>query len=148
MNAVTAAIYRAGGLRHNPLYLYGSPLQLAEVVNKIVEQALLGACNKVMQVNAEDFSSALICGILEDRNYDVRKSFRNSDMLVFENIEGLGGKEMSQEEFYCLFDHYYERGKQIIITSSVPPRELHRLEDRIHTQIESGLIFCVDEMGR
>ena len=128
----------------NPLYLYGSHLQIAEIVNDIV---LHGVRETIIRVNVEDFSVALICGILEDSYDEVRSSFRTGDMIIFENIEGLCGKEMSQQEFYGLFDYYYERGRQIIITSLVPPRELHGLEDRVRTQIESGMIFCVDGMA-
>lgn len=130
----------------NPLYLYGTHLELAQGVQDVVEWFLSDVCDKIVRVNANDFSSVLLRGIAEGQYSEVRDSFRTGTALIFEDIEQLGRRETAQMEFYSLFDHYYEQGKQIIITSSVPPCELHSLHDRVRTQVEGGMIFSTDAL--
>ena len=101
----------------------------------------------VLYVTSEKFTNQLVNAIKDNKNEIFRNKYRNIDVLLIDDIQFIAGKERIQEEFFHTFNTLYENGKQIIISSDKPPREIQFLEDRLKSRFEWGLladISCPD----
>ncbi len=96
--------------------------------------------SKVLYVTSEKFTNQLINAIRDNTNEEFRNTYRNVDVLLIDDIQFLAGKERIQEEFFHTFNTLHESGKQIIISSDRPPKEIKLLEDRLKSRFEWGLI--------
>ena len=132
-----------GAPSHNPLFLYGDPglgkTHLAHAVGNKVKQDNPNA--NVLYVTSEKFMTEFIA-MLRDGSGSVefRNKYRMCDVLIVDDIQFLAKKNETQIEFFHTFNALYEAGKQIIITSDRPPRELKELEERIRSRMEMSLI--------
>ena len=95
---------------------------------------------KVVYVSSEKFTNELINSIKNDKNEEFRNKYRNVDVLLIDDIQFIAGKEGTQEEFFHTFNHLHTSGKQIIISSDKPPKDIETLEARLRTRFEWGLI--------
>lgn len=95
---------------------------------------------KVLYVTSEKFTNQLINSIKDSKNEQFRNKYRNVDILLIDDIQFIAGKERIQEEFFHTFNSLHENGKQIIISSDRPPKEINLLEDRLKSRFEWGLI--------
>ena len=77
-----------------------------------------------------------------------RLRFRAADVFILDDVEALAGKERTQEELFHLFNHLYERGSQIVLTSAYTPRELPELADRLRSRFEGGLVVALQSRER
>jgi chromosomal replication initiation ATPase DnaA len=77
-----------------------------------------------------------------------RTRFRAADVFILDDVEALAGKERTQEELFHLFNHLYERGAQIVLTSACAPRELPELADRLRSRFEGGLVVALQSRER
>ena len=101
----------------------------------------------VLYVTSEKFTNQLINAIKDNKNEFFRNKYRNIDVLLIDDIQFIAGKERVQEEFFHTFNSLYEEGKQIILSSDKPPRDIQFLEDRLKSRFEWGLladISCPD----
>jgi chromosomal replication initiator protein len=143
--AHAAALAVAGGHRnqdYNPLFIYGE--------SGLGKTHLLHARRSKIQkefphynityVKGDDFTNELIAAIGEGKNVEFREKYRGSDMFLMDDIQFIAGRMSTQEEFFNTFNTLYELGKQIVFTSDRPPNEIHKLENRLRTRFESGLI--------
>ena len=94
----------------------------------------------VLYVTSEKFTNQLINAIKDNKNEFFRNKYRNIDVLLIDDIQFIAGKERVQEEFFHTFNSLYEDGKQIIISSDTPPRDIPFLEDRLKSRFEWGLL--------
>ncbi len=91
-------------------------------------------------LSAENFTVDLIESIKRDQMHSFRERYRPLDVLLIDDIQFLGGKERTQEEFFYTFNSLYEYHKQIVITGDRYPKDMHDIEERLRSRFESGLI--------
>ena len=94
----------------------------------------------ILYVTSEKFTNQLINAIKDNKNEQFRTKYRNIDVLLIDDIQFIAGKERVQEEFFHTFNTLHENGKQVIISSDRPPKDINLLEDRLKSRFEWGLI--------
>ena len=94
----------------------------------------------VLYVSSEKFTNQFINAIKDNKNEMFRNKYRNIDVLLIDDIQFISGKKQLQEEFFHTFNTLHESGKQIVISSDRPPKDIQPLEDRLRTRFEWGLI--------
>lgn len=141
-HAAALAVSEAPGSAYNPLFLYGGVgLGKTHLMHSIGNEILRQNRNfNVLYVTSEKFTNHLIASIKEGKMESFRNTYRNIDVLLIDDIQFLAGKERNQEEFFHTFNTLHEAGKQIILSSDRPPRDIQPLEDRLRTRFEWGLI--------
>ena len=137
------------GRAYNPLFLYGgSGLGKTHLLHAIGHEILAGNPNiKVLYVNAEVFVNELIASIRLHRTAEFREAYRSSDVLLLDDIQFMGGKERSQEEFFHTFNTLHEAGRQIVMTSDTSPATIQGLEERLRTRFVWGLVADIQPPG-
>lgn len=148
-HAAALAVGNEPSNAYNPLFLYGGvglgKTHLMHAIgNRIIENNRKA---NVLYVTSEKFTNQLINAIKDNKNEMFRNKYRTIDVLLIDDIQFIAGKERVQEEFFHTFNALYEEGKQIIISSDKPPRDIQFLEDRLKSRFEWGLladISCPD----
>lgn len=142
-HAACLAVAESPAEVYNPLFIYGGvglgKTHLMQAIAHFVEEN--SPHLKVKYVTSEDFTNELIESLKNQKltNSEFREKYRNVDVLLIDDIQFIGGKESTQEEFFHTFNTLYGSNKQIIISSDRPPKELETLEDRLRTRFECGL---------
>lgn len=145
VHAIALAVAESPSTLYNPLYLHGGVgLGKTHLMNAIGNHFLkLYPDKKVMYTSSEQFTNELINAIKESKNEEFRNKYRNIDLLMIDDIQFIGGKSSSEEEFFHTFNTLHQSNKQIVISGDRPPKELHTLEKRLRTRFESGQIIEV-----
>ncbi|WP_312643895.1 chromosomal replication initiator protein DnaA [Hydrogenoanaerobacterium sp.] len=130
---------------YNPLFIYGgSGLGKTHLLYAICNEILKATSQtNIIYVKGEDFTNELIEAIRSETTKEFHNKYRQADVLLVDDIQFIGGKESTQEEFFHTFNTLYEAGKQIVLTSDRPPKEIKTLEDRLRTRFEWGLLADV-----
>jgi chromosomal replication initiator protein len=141
-HAAALAVAQAPGKAYNPLFLYGGvglgKTHLLHAIGQHVANQKKGA--RVSYVSSEKFTNEYIDGIQNNQLARFRKKYRQTEVLLIDDIQFLAGKERIQEEFFHTFNALHESHKQIVLTCDRPASEIQNLEQRLVSRFEWGLV--------
>ncbi len=142
-HAAAKAVADNLGTRYNPLFLYGGVgLGKTHLMQAIGHQvrALSKEPLRVAYISGDTFTYHVVSSIRDDRFAAFRKKYREVDVWLVDDIQFIAAKERTEAEFFQVFNTLYETGRQIVITSDRPPKELQVMDARLRSRFESGLI--------
>ena len=127
---------------YNPLFIYGdSGLGKTHLIHAISYEMKKRDPNlNIIYVTGETFTNELIEAIQKKETSKFHEKYRNADVLLVDDVQFISGRESTQEEFFHTFNILHNAGKQIVLTSDRPPKDIKILEERIRSRFESGLI--------
>ncbi|MGE4353236.1 MAG: chromosomal replication initiator protein DnaA [Oscillospiraceae bacterium] len=146
-HAAAKAVADKPGSVYNPLFIYGNSglgkthllLAIGQAIHARDSEA------KMAYIKGDEFTNQMILSIRDGTQEEFRQKYRYVDLLLVDDIQFISGKMAVQEEFFHTFNCLYEAGSQIVITSDRPPLEILRLEDRLRTRFEAGLLADVQQ---
>lgn len=141
--AAGMAIIKNVGRKYNPFFIYGGTgLGKTHLIQAIGNEIKNDYKNKikVKYVHSEKFVNEVINAIRNKRTEDMKNKYRNIDVLIIDDIQFIGGKQASEEEFFHTFNVLYENNKQIIISSDRPPAAIPTLQERLRSRFEGGMV--------
>lgn len=148
--AAASAVIKEVGRKYNPLFIYGGvglgKTHLLQGIGNEIKQFYKNK-TKVKYVTSEKFINDVVLGIRNKRMEDIKEKYRMCDVLIIDDIQFIGGKEKTEEEFFHTFNALYENNKQIIISSDRPPRSIPTLEERLRSRFEGGMIADIGYPG-
>ena len=129
--------------KYNPFFIYGGVgLGKTHLIQAIGNEIVVryGKRVKPRYVASEQYTREVVWGLRNDRIESVKKKYRDADILIIDDIQFIGGKEKTEEEFFHTFNALYEANKQIIISSDRPPQSIPTLEERLRSRFEGGFV--------
>ncbi len=143
--AAQGVVKNPGSRVYNPLFIYGNSglgkTHLLCAIGTAIHESQPGA--KIAFVKGEEFTNQMVRSIKEGTADEFRQKYRGVDLFLVDDIQFIAGKEATQEEFFHTFNSIYEAGHQIVITSDRPPIDMLRLDDRLRTRFEGGMMADV-----
>lgn len=142
-HAASLAVAEAPGrTKFNPLYIYGGvglgKTHLVQAIGHFVRDTYQGM--RVLYVTSEKFTNDFINSLTSNTTQDFVNLYRNVDILLLDDIQFFAGKESTQEQFFHTFNVLYQSGKQIVLTSDRPPKEIRGVEERLLSRFQQGLV--------
>ena len=141
-HAAAMAVAERPAESYNPLFIYGeSGLGKTHLLYAIAHTIHNAHPDyKIVYIRGDAFTNELIRAIREGKNQEFRDKYRSADVFLMDDVQFIAGRDSTQEEMFHTFNNLYEEKKQIVFTSDRPPKEMLRLEDRLKTRFEWGLL--------
>ena len=141
-HAAARAVADNPGQSYNPLFIYGeSGLGKTHLLYAIAHTIHNAHPDyKIVYIRGDAFTNELIRAIREGKNQELRDKYRSADVFLMDDVQFIAGRDSTQEEMFHTINNLYEEKKQIVFTSDRPPKEMLRLEDRLKTRFEWGLL--------
>ncbi|OGY66120.1 MAG: hypothetical protein A3A04_01010 [Candidatus Harrisonbacteria bacterium RIFCSPLOWO2_01_FULL_40_28] len=144
--AAILSVIKEVGKKYNPLFIYGGvglgKTHLIQAAGNEIKKNYKNEV-KVKYIPSETYIRDIVSAIRNKRIEDTKNKYRDIDVLIIDDIQFIGGKEKTEEEFFHTFNALYENNKQIIISSDRPPRSIPTLEERLQSRFEGGMIADV-----
>ena len=141
-HAAAQAVAERPAQTYNPLFIYGeSGLGKTHLLYAIAHKIHQNHPDyRIVYIKGDSFTNELIQAIREGRNPEFREKYRSADVFLMDDVQFIAGRESTQEEMFHTFNTLYEAKRQIVFTSDRPPKEMLRLDDRLKTRFEWGLL--------
>ncbi len=140
-HAAAQAVAMDPSRRYNPLYLYGGVgMGKTHLMHAIGRALLTSGRTRVIYTTSERFTNEVVSGIKHGKMPELRARYRTADVLLIDDIQSLGSKDRTQEEFFHTFNELHDAQKQIVISSDCPPKEIGGLVERLRSRFEWGLM--------
>ncbi len=141
-HAAAIAVAENPGKAYNPLFIYGNSglgkTHLLLAIGQAIREK--NPAVRIGYIKGDEFTNQMIQSLREGSAEEFRQRYRNVDLFLVDDIQFIAGKVSTQEEFFHTFNNIYEAGHQIVITSDRPPMDMIKLEDRLRTRFEGGLM--------
>lgn len=141
--AAVSAVIENIGTKYNPLFIYGKvglgKTHLIQASGNEMMKRGRGKVN-VLYVPSEKFINDVVGAIRNRRMEDLKKKYRDVDVLIIDDVQFIGGKTATEQEFFYTFNALYEQNKQIILSSDRPPAAIPTLEERLRSRFEGGMV--------
>ena len=140
-HAAAQAVAMSPSRRYNPLYLYGGVgMGKTHLMHAIGRALLTRGRTRVIYTTSERFTNEVVSGIKHGKMPELRARYRTADVLLVDDIQSLGSKDRTQEEFFHTFNELHDAQKQIVISSDCQPKEIDGLVERLRSRFEWGLM--------
>jgi len=141
-HAAALKVSESPGTLYNPLFIYGGVgLGKTHLISAIGWRVIDNISSlKVLYVQSEQFTNEVVSAVRHDKMSELKEKYRNTDLLLIDDIQFIANKTQTQEEFFHTFNVLYDQQKQIVISSDRPPREIQDITDRLKSRFTMGLI--------
>ena len=140
-HAAARAVANNPSRSYNPLFIYGGVgMGKTHLMHAIGRELFAQGSMRIIYTSSERFTNEVVTSIRTDRMPQLRQRYRSADVLLIDDIQLLGNKDRTQEEFFHTFNELHEHQKQIVISSDSPPKEIPGLVDRLRSRFEWGLM--------
>ena len=141
-HAAALAVAESPAEAYNPLFIYGGvglgKTHLMQAIGHFIHQN--EPDKKILYMTSENFTNELISAIQQKKTFEFREKIRKVDVLMVDDIQFIAGRESTQQEFFNTFNELHNDNKQIVLTSDTPPKDIQRLEERLCSRFEWGLV--------
>ncbi len=143
--AAAQAVSQNPGTSYNPLFVYGPSGVGKTHLMQGIGNAILNKNPhaKLVYASSERFTTDFVDSLQSRRSGDFRHKYRNCDVLLIDDIQFISGKDSTQEEFFHTFNELYTKNAQIVLTSDRPPQEMQKLESRLMSRFQGGLMVDI-----
>ncbi len=144
-HAAAMSVANSPASAYNPLFIYGgSGLGKTHLLYAIGQEIRRKHPDfNIVYIKGDEFTNELVAAIQAGKNVEFRSKYRSANLFLVDDVQFIAGKVQTQEEFFHTFNTLHEAGRQIVLTSDRPPKEILRLEDRLRSRFEWGLLADV-----